>query len=106
MLTTKLIHRPMTTAEIKNYSKNLKKAQKVRQAVKKYIKQQFNVSDFYVKVYTESRAGGKCRTKFWMIENIAEKPICDFLNEKYPRYKVNIIQDNFFMFTSISITVG
>lgn len=106
MPTTKLIHRPMTSAEIKNYSKNLKKAQKVRQAVKKYIKQQFNVTDFYVKVFTESRAGGKCRTKFWLIDSIVQKPIIDFLNEKYPKCKTGLVLGMPYMDLSISITVG
>jgi hypothetical protein len=51
---------PLTLKELKAYERNKRTAKQIREAfLKKY-------PDFYyIKVFTEARAKGKCRTKFW-----------------------------------------
>lgn len=108
MRATKLNHRPMTKTEIRNYRKNCKRAAEIRKAVYAFLKKKFGIVDRpYVLLFTEARAGGRCRTKMWLVRGQVHIPIVKFINRKYPDVKCDLVTSSPYNWgNSVSITVG
>lgn len=102
---------PLTEKELKAYERNKRTARKIRTEFLKNHKQ-FS----YIKVFTEARANGKCRTKFWGTEVTGNKMFVKWFEKQqkaglYPNCKVTVLERLTnrwigFSLPGVAVTVG
>jgi len=83
--TIKSDRNPLTSEELIVYRNKLKYIQEVRAAIKVAFPK-FK----YANVFTEARAKGGCRSKFWITEGKLE-PIVEFVNNTYGVVEASIM---------------
>ena len=81
---------PLTEKELKAYEKNKRIAKKIREEVLR------NHKDFdYALLFTEARAKGVCRTKFWGVNNKHRETLINWFHnqQKVGKFKKCSIKD-------------
>lgn len=95
---------PLTPSELKAYQRNKQKAARIRA---EFLKAH---PDFtYCKVFTEARAKGRCRTKFWLVNLSNQIMFGNWMLNHYPKY--NVVYQSatpgwWFPSPGVAITVG
>ena len=93
----------LSDGELKVYEQNKKIVIQIR---KEFLKAHPKFR--YGRVYTEARAKGRCRTKFWLVNEQNQISFVRWMAKHYPQYKVKrYMQTEYYLpLPGVAITIG